>query len=171
MVSQKEILKLVQTILNDLDKLRQEFKSDSRTEEKRVVYIANQGVDGVGVEYPRIVNFKVPRSMSKCEAAPSLFSREEVKTVLRSVANGKCEDLDGLSVELLKWGGDSILPFLTKALEDASVYGYPQSWSLRKIIPIHKSGRKDMATNYRTIMVGSVFAKVFGKLLESKLNT
>ncbi|OAE36001.1 hypothetical protein AXG93_93s1400 [Marchantia polymorpha subsp. ruderalis] len=149
MASQKEILKLVQTILNDLC---QEFKSDSHTKEKRVVYIATQGVEDVGVEYPKIVTFKV-------------------KTVLRSVANGKCEDLDGLSVELLKWGGDNILPFLTKALEDASVYGFPQSWSLRKIIPIHKSGRKDVATNYRTIMVGIVFAKVFGKLLESKLNT
>ena len=28
-----------------------------------------------------------------------------------------------------------------------------------------------MVTNYRTIMVGSVFAKLFGKLVESKLST
>lgn len=41
-------------------------------------------------------------SMSHCEGNPGLFSEVEVMTQLRKLANGKCEDLDGLSIELLK---------------------------------------------------------------------
>ncbi|OAE19549.1 hypothetical protein AXG93_960s1030 [Marchantia polymorpha subsp. ruderalis] len=51
------------------------------------------------------------------------------------------------------------------------MYGFPSTWSLRKIVHIHKSRRKYLVTNYHTIMVGSVFAKLFGKLVESKLST
>ncbi|OAE29782.1 hypothetical protein AXG93_1513s1080 [Marchantia polymorpha subsp. ruderalis] len=98
-------------------------------------------------------------SMPCCEGTSGLFSESEVMTQVRKLANGKSEDLDGLSIELLKWGGDVIGPILTKALENAAMYGFPSTWSLRKIVPIHKSGRKDLVTNYRTIMVSSVFAK------------
>ncbi len=40
----------------------------------------------------------------------------------------------------------------------------------RRLVPIHKKGDKEEASNYRTIMVASIFAKVLGGLLEGKLS-
>lgn len=41
-------------------------------------------------------------SMPCCEGTSGLFSESEVMTQVRKLANGKSEDLDGLSIELLK---------------------------------------------------------------------
>lgn len=90
---------------------------------------------------------------------------------VKNLANGKSKYLDEISIELFKWEGDIIGSILTKALENASMYNFPSTWSLQKIFSIYKSGRKGLVTNYRTIMVGNVFAKLFGKLMESKLST
>lgn len=69
--------------------------------------------------------FPEASSMPKCKVVLGLFCEEEVKILLRSLANGKSED--GLSVELLKWGGECIVPFLIKALEDDFIYTSPQT--------------------------------------------
>ncbi|KAL2633905.1 hypothetical protein R1flu_005384 [Riccia fluitans] len=44
-----------------------------------------------------------------------------------------------------------------------------EGWSVKKVVPIFKGGSKLEAYNYMTIMVGSVFAKVLGGLLEERI--
>ncbi|KAL3681181.1 hypothetical protein R1sor_024137 [Riccia sorocarpa] len=39
-----------------------------------------------------------------------------------------------------------------------------------KVVPLHKAGDKKDPKNYRTIMVASVYAKLFGKLLDLRLS-
>lgn len=95
----------------------------------------------------------------------------KVMTQLWKLSNDKCKDLDGLSIKLLKWGVDAIGSILIKVLENASIYVISSTWFIQKVFPIHKSMSKDLVTNYRNIMMGSFFAKLFGKLVQSKLST
>ena len=59
-----------------------------------------------------------------------------------------------MKAEMLKWAGD-------KATE----------WIQKWIKPIHKAGERSIPKNYRTIMVGSVMAKLFGTIMENKIST
>lgn len=45
--------------------------------------------------------------MPSYKVKPGLFFEAEV-TQLRKLANSKCEDFDGFSIELFKWEGDAI---------------------------------------------------------------
>lgn len=56
-------------------------------------------------------------------------------------------------------------------LENAVIYYFTSSNYLQKILSIHKSRKKNLMTNYHIIMMKSVLAKFFGKLIESKLST
>lgn len=83
------------------------------------------------------------------------------------MANVKCQDLDDHFIELLKWGWDAIRFILTKVLEFATIYDFTLTWSLRKIVPIHKSGSKDLMTNYWTFMMVVFLPRYMEKSEES----
>ena len=98
------------------------------------------------------------------------FSEKEISSQLSRMQNGKAIDIHGLSLELLQWGGSRLLSSLTSGLNQALVQAIPKDWMTRRLVPIHKEGDKEEASNYRTIMVASIFAKVLGGLLESNLS-
>jgi hypothetical protein len=102
---------------------------------------------------------------------PIQFSEEELNSHLLKMQKGKARDIHGLSLELIQWGGNSLLSSLTSGLNQALVEAMPRDWMTRRLVPIHKEGDKEEASNYRTIMVASIFAKVLGGLLEGKLST
>jgi hypothetical protein len=83
---------------------------------------------------------------------------------------GKAIDMHGLSLELLQWGGSRLLSSLTGGLNQALVRAIPNDWMTRKLVHIHKEEDKEEASNYKTIMVASISAKVLGGLLESNLS-
>ena len=47
----------------------------------------------------------------------------------------------------------------------------PEEWMQNWIKPIHKAGDRSVANNYRTIMVGSTMAKLFGMVMENKISS
>ena len=49
-------------------------------------------------------------------------------------------------------------------------HGMPHDWTTNWIKPLHKGGDANDASNYRTIMVGSMMAKLFGCVMEMKLS-
>lgn len=98
------------------------------------------------------------------------FSEEEVSYQLSRMQKGKAVDIQGLSLELLQWGGPHLVSSLTRGLNQVLTHGLPEDWIVRRLVPIHKEGSKEDVRNYRTIMVASIFAKVLGGLLEAKLS-
>ncbi|KAL3700050.1 hypothetical protein R1sor_018072 [Riccia sorocarpa] len=50
-----------------------------------------------------------------------LFSREDVERELGRMQNGKAADLEGLRVELLRWGGPAVSRILTQQLNEAGL--------------------------------------------------
>lgn len=90
----------------------------------------------------KIYHFHEAHSMPLSIGPTFSFSIKKAESQLKKLAKGKSLDLEWLSVELLIWGGDSLLPILTHFLNDAMVYGSPKSWLVCKVVPIHKVGKK-----------------------------
>ena len=47
---------------------------------------------------------------------------------------------------------------------------FPTPWTQSLIIPILKNGDKNDPSNYRTIMISPLLAKLYGIILERKIN-
>ncbi|KAL3686287.1 hypothetical protein R1sor_008861 [Riccia sorocarpa] len=97
------------------------------------------------------------------------FSEEEVNIELHRMESGKAVDLNGLSIELLKWGGPLTTSILTQLLNQPG--DLPEEWSHRKVVPLYKAGVCSDPGSYRTIMIGNVFARILGRLLDTRLNS
>ena len=49
--------------------------------------------------------------------------------------------------------------------------GFPKPWTQSLVIPIFKSGDTNKPSNYQTIMISHLLAKLYGIILEKKINT
>jgi hypothetical protein len=98
------------------------------------------------------------------------FSQKKIYSQLSKMQKGKAIDIHGLSLELFQYDESRLLSSLTGGLDQALVQAIPKDWMTRRLVSIHKEKDKEEASNYRTIMVASIFAKVLGGLLKSNLS-
>ena len=89
---------------------------------------------------------------------------------VKSLANGKSKDIEGYQAEILKIEGHVLNPHIDKLFNIAVKQGFPTTWTQNLIIPIFKSGDKNDPSNYRTIMISPLLAKLYGIILENKIN-
>ena len=100
------------------------------------------------------------------------FTLEEVKFAVKKLKPWKYCGPDGLSVEHLKWGSDSlhlwVLGIVNSIIDLEEI---PPLFKLGSICPIFKGGGKDplLINNYRGITVNSVLSKVLEILILSRL--
>ena len=78
--------------------------------------------------------------------------------------------IEGYQVEILKIGGPVLIPHIHKLFNLAIKQGFPTHWTQRLIIPIFKSGGKNDPSNYCTIMINPLLDKLYGIILEKKMN-
>ena len=101
--------------------------------------------------------------------APSITS-DEVRRALKDMTRGKAAGEDGITVDLIKDGGDIMLEKLaalyTQCLTTSSV---PESWKNANIILIHKKGDVKELKNYRPISLLSVLYKIFTKIISNRI--
>jgi hypothetical protein len=71
---------------------------------------------------------------------------------------------------MLKWTGKEAHIWICDMFNDALQHGMPYDWTTNWIKPLHKGGDVNNVNNYRTIMVGSLMAKLFGCIMESKIS-
>ena len=83
---------------------------------------------------------------------------------------GKAKYIEGYQVEILKIGGLVLIPHIRKLFNQVVKQGFPKPWTQSLIIPIFKSGNTNNPSNYQTIMINPIFAKLYGIILEKKLN-
>jgi hypothetical protein len=59
----------------------------------------------------------------------------------------------------------TLCSFLTELFNKVVSTGFPSSWSRHVIHPIHKSGPTFDPNNYKTIMIGCTFSKIYVTIL------
>ena len=93
---------------------------------------------------------------------------EELDSAVKALRTGRAPGLDQVTVESLK------LPELREELLEVlnAVYAsgtVPEKWHLSALIPIPKKGDLSMRTNYRGIALMSIPAKLYNRILLSRI--
>ena len=82
----------------------------------------------------------------------------------------KATGLDQISNKILKLAGPVICNQLTDLFNLSVKSGvFPNDWKLAKVSPIHKTGERNDANNYRPISVLPTIARIFEKLIYEQL--
>ena len=95
------------------------------------------------------------------------IKREEVAKAIGNLKNGKAAGVDGITAEMLKYGGETVIEWMHKicgmAWEEGRV---PGDWTKAIIVPVYKGkGSRNECGNYRGISLLSIAGKVYGKIV------
>ena len=93
---------------------------------------------------------------------------------IRALRCSRAADEEGFQAELFKLGASVLGSYLLTLFNRVVCTRFPDSWSRHHVYPIHKSGPIFDLGNYRTIMIGHTFAKLYltalNTMLSSELN-
>ncbi len=84
---------------------------------------------------------------------------------------GKAAGMDGITAEMLKYGGDAAVEWMLLICEQAWKKGeVPDDWKKAIIVPLDKGkGSRSECRSYRGISLLSVPGKVYGRILTERL--
>jgi hypothetical protein len=94
----------------------------------------------------------------------------DIQEVVWEMSTNKAADEEGFQAEFFKHGLHALDYYLVDLFNHVVCTGFPQAWSHHTIHPIHKSGPSADPNNYRTIMVGHTFSKLYAIVLHMKLS-
>ena len=101
------------------------------------------------------------------EAIP--LSKDEIEKELRSLKNRKSPGPDGISNEMLKYGGTELTLHLTQLLQQIlKISNIPKAWKESIITPLFKKASKTNPDNYRGITLLNTTQKLFTKVILNK---
>jgi hypothetical protein len=97
---------------------------------------------------------------------------EELRTILRPMANRKSADAKGVVVELLKQSSSTFLQTIADLFNDvlSSNASVPAYWQQNLIKVLFKKGSPELVENYRPITILPILYKVFSKMLCARVN-
>jgi hypothetical protein len=97
-----------------------------------------------------------------------VFSLDDIEFRVKMLVNGKAKDIEGYQVEIFKIRGPILIPHIHKLFNLAVKRGFPKPWTQSLIVLIFKNGDINIPSNYRTIMISLILAKLYGIILASK---
>ena len=90
------------------------------------------------------------------------FTPASICLSIKSIDNKKSTGPDSISIKMLKVTLPYILNLLTDMFNRILSDGiYPSLWKTARVVPIFKTGDKNVASNYRPISVLSMLSKIF----------
>ena len=99
------------------------------------------------------------------------FTLNEILKVLKSIPIKNCSGIDRIPMRIFNDGKEILAPTLfslmTKIWQTETI---PEIWKTTKTQPLHKTGNKMQAENYRPISNLCSLSKIFEKLIQLKLN-
>jgi hypothetical protein len=99
-----------------------------------------------------------------------IIKRSELDYALAKAKLNKAVGIDGISVEMLKYSSEKIkMTILALFNKIFSTGNYPKGWNLGYVSTLHKAGNKDNPDNYRCLTIISCLAKIFGTILNNRL--
>ena len=79
-------------------------------------------------------------------------SKKEVEKAVGKLCNGKAAGQDEAVAELLKYGGEVVIDWLTEEIQQVWRSGkIPQEWKDATLIPVHKKWARNECNNYITL--------------------
>lgn len=99
------------------------------------------------------------------------FSLEGIEFEIKNPTNNKDGDIEGYQTKIIKIGRSVLIMQIHNLLNFAVTHGIPKLWMQRLIVPIFKSGDKNVPSNYRTIMISHILVKLYGMILEKNIST
>lgn len=100
----------------------------------------------------------------------SHFTEKEIRNAINKLRKKKAPGPDMISNEMIKAASPFITGFLQKLFNKILLSGsYPSLWAKGRIISIHKSGDKNIPSNYRGITISSSLGKLFNSILNNRL--
>ena len=98
-------------------------------------------------------------------------TESEVSSAVNELCFKRSTDYIGLTLEIMKHVISNITKPLCYISNKSFLDGtFPDKMKIAKIIPIYKSGHKNLISNYRPIFLLSQFSKILEKLFEKKGN-
>jgi len=97
-----------------------------------------------------------------------IFCLEDVEFKIKKLANGTTRDIEGYQAEIFKMARLVLIPHVYKLHSLAVKQDFLKPWTQSLIVPIFKSGDKNIPSNYKTIMISHILAKLYGLILEKK---
>ena len=85
------------------------------------------------------------------------------------MSSSKSADEEGYQAEFFMYGLRVLVSYLVDLFNHVVREGFPSVWSHHIIHPIHKLGAISEPNNYRTIMVGHTFSKLYATILHMML--
>ncbi len=101
------------------------------------------------------------------------LERSEIMEAIRKLKLGKAPGSDGITAEMLKYGGEIVVDWMVwicnLAWEHSEV---PEDWRKAIIVPLYKgTGKREECNNYRGISLLSVPGKIYGRILNERMMT
>ena len=127
--------------------------------------------DNYNIEYKQQVDLDfelICDICSKLQSCTPLVSQTEVEQIIKSLKNNKAMDGCGVSAEHLKYGGSTVVEFVTCVLNEIFRLGrVPEMFKLGFITPIYKKHGKPIhdPNSYRRITITSLIGKVLEKYI------
>jgi len=117
--------------------------------------------------------YESPKVMDNFQAlltTEQVISSEDIEFGIKCLANGKSKDIEGYKEEILKIRAPVLIPYIHNIFNMVVKHGFPKLWTQNLIIPIFKSGDKNNPSNYRTLMINPLLAKLYDIILENKIS-
>lgn len=109
-------------------------------------------------------------SSSTNEFSFTPVSSDKVEQVINDLTTKPTKDIDGLSTDLLKYVKTELLPSLTDLVNNCLEFNqFPNELKIAKVIPIHKTGKNNVFTNYRPISILPVISKIVERIMHDQI--
>jgi hypothetical protein len=101
---------------------------------------------------------------------PFTIDIKTIRRMIRGIRKNKSVGPDRVPGEILKMGGEAMIPYLARLLEITMNNGtLPGDWRRATVVPIHKEGDRSLVTNYRPISLTLVVCKQIEHVIASYL--
>ena len=154
-------LKLGENILNNPKDIAEGFNS----------YFSNIGPDLASQIHTSSCNFETYVKKAKSEfAAFQPTNVNNVYQLLSGLSSNKATGLDKISCKIIKIAALVIADSLTYIFNQAiTLSSFPDEWKMARVIPLYKSGHRNIPGNYRPISILPTISKIMERILYNQL--
>ena len=110
------------------------------------------------------------KTINTVGAITTTFTEEQVLKELSKLKVDKSMGPDGIHPRILKELRGVLAKPLTELFNQSLITGViPEDWKIANVVPLHKSGSREEASNYRPVSLTSVVGKLMETLLKEQI--